>query len=164
MELSITNITLFASIILTGLSAGLFYAWQVSVIPGTIKISDANYLFTMKSINKEILNPAFFLIFFGSLIAMIVASFMTYGNGSAFWFVIAALAVYFFGTFIVTSAGNVPLNNQLEALNLTQLSAAQINEFRTMYELKWNRLHFIRTAFSVISFIIILMAALPFKG
>lgn len=118
----------------------------------------------MKSINKEILNPAFFLIFFGSLIAMIAASFMTYGNGSAFWFVIAALAVYFFGTFIVTSAGNVPLNNQLEALNLTQLSAAQINEFRAMYEVKWNRLHFIRTAFSVISFILILMAALPFKG
>ena len=164
MELSITNITLFASIILAGLSAGLFYAWQVSVIPGTIKISDANYLFTMKSINKEILNPAFFLIFFGSLIAMIAASFMTYGNGSAFWFVIAALVVYFFGTFIVTSAGNVPLNNQLEALNLTQLSAAQINEFRAMYEVKWNRLHFIRTAFSVISFILILMAALPFKG
>lgn len=164
MELSITNITIFVSIILTGLSAGFFYAWQVSVIQGTLKVSDAHYLFTMQSINKEILNPSFFLVFFGSLIAMIAASFMTYGSGSTFWFTLSALVVYFFGTFVVTAAGNVPLNDQLEALNLSQVTAAQMTEFRTMYEVKWNRLHVIRTAFSVISFILILMAANPFKG
>ncbi len=164
MALSLTNISIFISIILTGLSAGFFYSWQVSVIQGTLKVSDAHYLFTMQSINKEILNPAFFLVFFGSLIAMIISSFMTFGSGSTFWLVLAALAVYFLGTFVVTAAGNVPLNDQLEALNLRQLSAAQMAEFRTMYELKWNRLHFIRTAFSVISFILILMAVHPFKG
>ncbi len=164
MEFSTTNITIFASIILTGLSAGFFYAWQVSVIQGTLKVSDAHYLFTMQSINKEILNPSFFLVFFGSLIAMINASFMTYGSGSTFWFTFAALAVYFFGTFVVTAAGNVPLNNKLEALNLTELTTTQMAEFRTMYEVKWNRLHVIRTAFSMISFILILLAVHPFKG
>lgn len=163
MELSITNITTFLAIVLTGLSAGLFYAWQVSVIPGTSKVSDANYLFTMQSINKEILNPAFFLIFFGSLIALVATSFLTYGTQS-FWFALSAALVYLFGTFFVTSAGNVPLNNQLEALNLGQISLTQISEFRAMYEPKWNRLHTIRTFFSVVSFILILLAVHPFKG
>jgi uncharacterized membrane protein len=163
MELSLTNITTFAAILLTGLSAGLFYSWQVSVIPGTLKVSDANYLFTMQSINKEILNPRFFLVFFGSLFALIGASILNYGT-PIFWLTLAAKLVYLFGTFFVTSAGNVPLNNQLEALNLGQISLTQISEFRAMYEPKWNRLHTIRTFFSVVSFVLILLAANPFKG
>ncbi|GAB5408322.1 MAG: DUF1772 domain-containing protein [Balneolaceae bacterium] len=164
MELSLTSTSLFASIILTGLSAGFFYAWQVSVIPGTLKVSDVNYLLTMQSINKEILNPSFFLIFFGSLIAMTTTSFLTYGSGETFWFTLSATLVYLLGTFFVTSAGNVPLNNQLEALNIGKLSMDQISEFRAMYEPKWNRLHLIRTAFSVISFILLLMTINPFRG
>jgi len=118
----------------------------------------------MQSINKEILNPLFFLIFFGSLITLIASSVMNYGNGTTFWLILAATLVYLFGTFFVTSAGNVPLNNQLEALNLSQLSDLQLTEFRAMYEPKWNALHAVRTFFSVLSFILILLAMTPFKG
>jgi len=38
MEFQILNILLNSSLILTGLSAGLFYAWSVSVIPGQKKL------------------------------------------------------------------------------------------------------------------------------
>jgi hypothetical protein len=38
---------MFSAIVLTGLSAGLFYAWAVSVIPGTKKVKDFTYLETM---------------------------------------------------------------------------------------------------------------------
>ncbi|NET37292.1 MAG: DUF1772 domain-containing protein [Cyanothece sp. SIO1E1] len=164
MELSIHSMTLFVTVILTGLSAGFFFAWQVTVIPGTLKVSDSTYLKTMQSINKEILNPLFFLIFFGSLITLIASTVMNYGNGATFWLILASMLVYLFGTFFVTSAGNVPLNNQLEALNLSQLSAMQLTEFRAMYEPKWNVLHTVRTFFSVVSFILILLAQSPFKG
>jgi len=118
----------------------------------------------MQSINKWILNPLFFLGFFGSLITLIATSVMYYGNGTTFWLILAATLVYLIGTFFVTSAGNVPLNNKLEALNLSQLSALQLTEFRAMYEPKWNVLHAIRTIFSVLSFILILLAMTPFKG
>lgn len=57
MEISIKTITLFAAALLTGLSAGLFYAWAVSVIPGTRKVTDMIYLETMQSINRAIRNP-----------------------------------------------------------------------------------------------------------
>ena len=74
MNIPIKTIILLATVILTGLSAGLFYAWQVSVIPGTKKVFDHTYIEVMQSINRAILNPAFFLIFFGSLFLLSITS------------------------------------------------------------------------------------------
>ena len=163
MEISIKSITLFAAIILTGLSAGLFYAWSVSVIPGTRKVPDLTYLQTMQSINKAILNPAFFLIFFGSLLLLVVSTIQQYQDGITFWIILAASLIYFLGTFGVTAFGNVPLNDTLEVINLGDLTADQITEFRNNYELKWNRLHLIRTIFSVLSFLLSLIAAFTYS-
>lgn len=160
MELSIKSILLFIAVLLTGLSAGLFFAWSVSVIPGTKRIADLTYLETMQSINKAILNPAFFLIFFGSLIFLainVVLQFQT-GTSLTFAFLLAATITYFIGTIGVTSFGNVPLNNALEAINLNNLNLEQLKEFRNNYELKWNRLHSIRTVFAVLSFAISISA------
>jgi len=159
MEITIKSATLFAAIILTGLSAGFFYAWQVSVIPGTKKIMDPTYMETMHHINREILNPSFFLIFFGSMIVLAISTFQQYGGGATFWLLLGATVTYTLGTFAVTGAGNVPLNNELEALKLTEMSAPEIAEFRQYYENKWNVLHRIRTIFSVMAFVLSMLAA-----
>lgn len=90
MDFSIKSFTLFTAIALTGLSAGLFYAWSVSVIPGTRKIPDPVYLETMQSINRAILNPAFFLIFFGSPLALGISTFQQVGGGWAFGLLLGA--------------------------------------------------------------------------
>ena len=153
MEISIKSIFLFVAIILVGLSAGLFYAWSVSVIPGTQKLSDTTYMETMQSINKAILNPAFFLIFFGPLIFLAITCIYEFPNNKVvFWLLIVATIAYAFGTIGVTALGNVPLNDQLEALQLSTMDPTQMEEFRKYYEENWNRLHLIRTVFSVISF------------
>jgi len=153
MELSIKTLTLFGSVVLTGLSAGLFYAWQVSVIPGTKKVADLTYLETMQSINRAILNPAFFLIFFGPIILLSIASIYEFNTHKVvFMLLIASAITYLIGTFGVTVLGNVPLNDQLDALQITELSEREQAVFRSTYESKWNRFHLIRTVFSVISF------------
>lgn len=56
------------TLLLNGLSAGFFYAWSVSVILGTKKVGDLTYLETMQNINREILNPLFYIVFFGALL------------------------------------------------------------------------------------------------
>lgn len=157
MELSIKSITFLAAVLLTGLSAGLFYAWSVSVIPGTKRIPDHMYLETMQAINRAILNPAFFLIFFGSLILLVLSTIQQYQTGPTFWFLLVATLSYLFGTFGVTSMGNVPLNDSLDVLRLSELSMDAMAQFRQEYELKWNRLHLIRTVFSVLAFLISLI-------
>lgn len=159
MDLPVQNITINTSVILTGLSAGLFYAWSVSVIPGTQKINDLSYLITMQSINRAILNPAFFIVFFGSLIALTCSSYFTYGiSTKGFWFLLIATVTYFIGTVGVTGLGNVPLNNELEALNIPALSTKEVAEFRMYYESQWNKLHTLRMLFSVLAFVMTLLA------
>ncbi len=163
MEFSIKSITLISTVVLTGLSAGLFYAWSVSIIPGTRKVIDMTYLETMQSVNRAILNPAFYLIFFGCLVLMIIATVQHYNTGIIFWFLLSATLTYLIGTFGVTLFGNVPLNNALDVLDLGTLVESKAEEFRLFYEQKWNRFHTIRTIFSVISFLLSVLAIFSYS-
>jgi len=158
------SFTLVGAVVLTGLSAGLFYAWSVSVIPGTQKISDGSYLESMQSINRAILNPAFFLVFFGSMVFLLVASVYEFTNNkTAFWLMLLATIFYTIGTVGVTALGNVPLNDQLEALSLSELTQEKAAAFRNFYETEWNRLHLIRTVFAVLSLLLATVSLLTNK-
>ncbi|MEM9679832.1 MAG: anthrone oxygenase family protein [Bacteroidota bacterium] len=155
MELSIKTFILFGAVILTGLSAGLFYAWSVSVIPGTQNVNSSNYLETMQSINRAILNPAFFAVFFGSLLFLCIGSiYEIHSDRVTFWLILSSSIVYLTGTVGVTGLGNVPLNNQLDVLKIVELSHQKIAEFRTFYETNWNKLHWIRTICAITSFML----------
>ena len=157
--MSIQNALVNASLVLTGLSAGLFFGWSVSVIPGTQKVDDLSYLNTMQSINREILNPGFFIVFFGSIIALGLSTYFTYPvSTTGFSTLLIATLMYLVGSLGVTGMGNVPLNNELEALKLAALSSQEITAFRQYYESRWNKLHQCRMLFSVLSFIITLLA------
>ncbi|MBC2846143.1 DUF1772 domain-containing protein [Winogradskyella flava] len=150
--------TLFITVLLNALSTGFFFAWSVSVILGTKKVSDFTYLESMQSINKEILNPAFFSVFFGSLITLLITTYLQFNNKPVFVLVLASAIIYLFGTFGITAFGNVPLNNELETLNITKLSLLELKNFRTYYESAWNRYHNIRAISSMISFILLLIS------
>lgn len=148
----------FTTVLFNALSAGLFFAWSVSVILGTKKIGHLTYLETMQSINREILNPLFFIVFFGSLISLVISTYLQLNNKTIFILVLASTIIYLIGTFGVTAFGNVPLNNKLEALNITKLNLTEIKDFRIYYESAWNHFHHIRTISSIISFILLLTA------
>ncbi|MEM6265127.1 MAG: DUF1772 domain-containing protein [Bacteroidota bacterium] len=101
------------------------------------------------------------MVFFGSMVPLSIASIYEFNSNKAvFWLMLAAYIVYFLGTVGVTSLGNVPLNNQLDALNLSELSQVKMAEFRSFYEQKWNRLHLIRTIFAVLAFMLSIAALL----
>ncbi len=59
-KMTVVNIILLITATLTGLSAGLFYAYACSVNSGLGRLPDREYLAAMQSINREILNPVFF--------------------------------------------------------------------------------------------------------
>ena len=162
MEMNIKSITLFLAIITTALSAGLFYAWVVSVIPGTKKIPDQAYLETMQSINRAILNPAFFAIFFGAIVLLCASTFLQYRIkiDSAFYLILSATLIYLIGTLGVTIFGNVPLNDVVDALDLNTFTEDDYKNARVAYEGKWNQLNLIRTTAALVSFFLVLVAAL----
>ena len=152
------TIVLFTTVLLNALSTGFFFAWSVSVILGTKKVADFTYLETMQSINREIINPMFFTVFFGSLITLLISTFFQFSFKPVFWILVASSALYLIGTIGVTAAGNVPLNNELELLNLKTMDPDAWKSFRVYYESKWNRYHLLRTLASTASFILLVLA------
>ncbi|TBV25973.1 MULTISPECIES: DUF1772 domain-containing protein [Meridianimaribacter] len=148
----------FITVLLNALSVGFFFAWSVSVILGTKKVGDLTYLETMQSINKEILNPVFFIVFFGSLITLILNAALQNNNKLMFWLLLTSAIIYLIGTFGVTAFGNVPLNNELDALDIKALNINELKNFRDYYESNWNQYHNIRTLSNMISFILLLIS------
>lgn len=161
MELTLKHWILFATLLLTALSAGLFYAWEVSVIPGTRKLNDTAYLQSMQSINRAILNPGFYLIFFGSLVMLVLNTYQQYQPGWSIELVLMVLALGFYlaGTFGITVMGNVPLNEALDKVELTALDGEALRQHRDYYEQRWNTLHTWRTVCSLMALVSLQLGA-----
>ena len=160
MEINIKSTVLFFAIITTALSAGLLYAWTISIIPGLKNIPSKSYLEAMQSINKAILNPGFFIIFFGSLILMILSIYFQHKVkvNLAFWLITGGAISYLIGVIGVTIFGNVPMNEALDLVNINTLSGEELENIRLSYESKWNQLNTVRTIFAVLAFMVLLLS------
>lgn len=148
------------AILLAGLLAGLFYGYDCSVIKGFGKLADKEYLEVFQHINTTIQNPYFFLSFMGCLFVFPVCCWLSFksGNQSAFYFILAGTLVYFVGVFGFTIMGNIPLNNLLDKLIITKSTAETLHDFRQQFEKNWNFYHHIRTFFSVLSFLLMVIS------
>ncbi|MGI8583050.1 MAG: hypothetical protein ACR2KX_12675 [Chitinophagaceae bacterium] len=105
---SIQNLSLFFATLLCGLLTGLFYDYSCSVNNGLGRLNDPGYLKAMRSINKVILNPVFFLRFF---------SYTPYPS-IEFYLLLSATIIYFTGVFGVTVMKCVPIIKQTAILIL----------------------------------------------
>ncbi|MBO9204545.1 MULTISPECIES: anthrone oxygenase family protein [Niastella] len=164
--MTFANLVLLATAFTTALIAGLFYAYSCSVNPGLGKLSDANYLLAMQSINREILNPVFFMSFMGTLVLLPVCTWLQYAPSIPlrFYLLLGATLVYGVGTFGVTIFGNVPLNNALDAMQIHSVSAEALKQQRTLFEKPWNQLHAIRTMANAIALVLVLLACIVKQG
>lgn len=138
----------------TGLMAGLFFGWTVSVIPGTRLIEDRSYIEAMQSINRAIINPWFVLPFIGApfMLAAAAVAHARVGNTRAGWLLASAAGTYVIGLLGVTARVNVPLNDALDDFSITAATDAALGERRRSYEQPWNRWHLLRTVAVVGSF------------
>lgn len=159
--MNLQNILFVVTGLLTGLIAGLFYSYACSVNLGLGKLTDREYLIAMQSINREILNPVFFISFIGTLIALPFSAGFIYakeGTNVTFWLMLTATLLYALGTFGVTIFGNVPLNETLAVFNIEGATPSDFALQRSRFEMPWNRLNIVRTIASASSFILYLIA------
>ncbi|GAA4156400.1 hypothetical protein GCM10022217_15370 [Chryseobacterium ginsenosidimutans] len=152
--MKMTTILLIVTATFTALIAGLFYAYSCSVVLGLGKLSDAEYLKSMQSINREILNPLFFISFMGTAILLPVSTFFYRSQNPVFLLLLLAALAYLIGVFGVTMFGNVPLNDQLDKFDIANSTAQKIKEMRDIFENRWNSLNNVRSVFSVITIIL----------
>lgn len=99
----------------SGLMAGLFFVFSNVAMRAFGDLGPERGMEAMQRINVRILNPVFFLVFFGTSILCVVVGIVCVGTldepGRA-WFLAGGTA-YVLGVFAVTVAFNVPLNNKL---------------------------------------------------
>lgn len=146
---------LAAAALTTGLSAGLFFAFAVAVMPGFARSSDRTFVEAMQNINVAILNGWFLVVFIGPLVLTVAAALLHLaGDGAVAAWSAVAFVLYATGV-AITGRVNVPLNVALAASDLDDAGPA-----RERFEAPWVRWHLIRTVAMVAAFGCLVAAAL----
>jgi uncharacterized membrane protein len=142
------RIVLVVATVDMGLFAGLFFAFSVAVMPGLARTSDTTFVDTMQRINVAILNPLFFLCYIGTPVLIIAALLLHFGHGLPVLLLIGAGLLLSLVVIGITAAGNIPLNNALDAVGPPGQSA-HLAEARAMFERRWVQLNNVRTLISL---------------
>ncbi len=160
--MSFSTFMIALAIVFSGMTAGFFWGWGVSAVPGLSKVGDRTYVDAMQTINRAILNPAFLVVFVGSVVVLLVATIAAFAAGEdrRGWWLGAATVVYTFGVFGITAGGNVPLNNALDRFDPSRADDAAYGTARREYERPWNRLHYVRSTLGVVALLFASIAAL----
>jgi uncharacterized membrane protein len=140
----------FVAAIGCGLVGGIFFAFSSFVMAALGRLPSDHGIAAMNSINVTVINPVFFLAFFGTGLVCV-----TLASGSYFWWdqtsgklLLGAAAIYLAGCIGVTMVFNVPLNNALAAVPPDTPEAAAL---WALYLDKWTIWNTVRTAASLVS-------------
>ncbi|GAA1142691.1 putative membrane protein [Kitasatospora gansuensis] len=143
---------LVAATLTMGLSAGLFFAYSCSVMPGLAKADDRTFVETMQRINVAILNGWFMLVFLGAIVFTLLAVVLQFRGGERRllpWLI--AAAVLYLVVLAVTGAVNVPLNDQLAAAGSLD-KIPDLAAVRETFESTWVRWNTVRTVSATAGF------------
>jgi len=166
---SLTAFTATLTLAMIGAMAGLFFAYSVSVMIALDRINSAEAIRAMQSINQRIQNPVFLSVFMLAPVAAGVTGGLLYKLGhnyAAVVFIIAGL-VYVGGSIGVSAAVNIPLNNDLDKVQLVEpaslTSSAPVttstgkdaDQVWSDYSDRWTRWNHVRTVLNLASLLLV---------
>lgn len=147
-QLIFNGLFLFATLT-TLLVTGLLFTFALLVMPGLGQLDDREFLRGFQEIDRIIQHghPAFVVVWLGSVVSLLAAVLIGFSqlDGLAQGLLITAAGLYLVGVQLPTLRGNVPLNNQLQTLELATMSEPELTEARRTFEPSWNRLNLFRT-------------------
>ncbi len=129
----------------SGLMAGFFFAFSVSVMKALGRLPPAQGIAAMQSINVVVINPVFLIAFFGTAVACVavaISALSTWHRPGAAYLLAGGL-LYLAGSFLVTIAFNVPRNNALAAVDPASADGAAL---WASYLTAWTAWNHVRTA------------------
>ncbi|MBL8266202.1 DUF1772 domain-containing protein [Steroidobacter sp.] len=133
-----------------GLNAGLFFIFSNTIMRALDRLPAAGAVAAMNSINRTILNPLFFLVFFGTALLCLV---LLVGQLDTPLVLIGAL-LYLIGSLGVTMIRNVPLNDQLaKVLPSATDPENQWKAYRGPWT-RWNHLRTVACLLATVAFIL----------
>ena len=140
---------LFLSILSCSLVTGFIFTYAIIVMPGLSKLSDKEFLKAFQVTDAVIQNkqPIFMVIWVGSIVSVLslILISIAYVGLSETWLIVLVALIYLFGVQGITILIHLPLNNQIQKLNLEKLKDENLRNERLNFENKWNFFNNIRT-------------------
>lgn len=157
---AMADVFLALAIISTGLYSGFMLTFQTGIMPAFAQLTDEQFLAAMRRINEVVPRPLFLLTFVSIIVFPALALVFPVDDlsGDQRRFIIAGLVCAALNH-LITVAGNVPLNNALEAAARATQSPGD-DQLRMAFEPRWNRFHLMRTLLAVTAFVLLVSAAL----
>ena len=159
--MGILQIVLIVATLLCSLVAGLVFTFAVVVMPGIGKLEDREFLHAFQVMDRVIQDrqPWFMLVWVGSIFAVIATAALgiTQCEGTSRILVILAAVIYMLGVQLPTMTINIPLNNELQKMDLDSVEESVVREFRQKFESRWNRWNTIRTVLAVTASVLLMV-------
>ncbi|MFC5289435.1 DUF1772 domain-containing protein [Actinokineospora guangxiensis] len=137
-----SDVVLIATTVASGLIAGLYFAFSISVMLALGEVDDRAFVDTMQRINRRIQNAVFGVVFAAAPIGSIAIAVMELLGDDPRWPVLAG-AVLTVAATLITITVNVPLNNALEAAGPVA-DGADLAAVRAAFEPRWVRFNHVR--------------------
>jgi uncharacterized membrane protein len=134
----------FVSALGSALVAGIFFAFSTFIMRALARLSPAQEIAAMQSINVAVMNKWFFAPFFGTAVCCLTLSIscvFRWQGPTAMYLLIGSL-LYLLGTILVTIVCNVPLNDSLAAVDPASTNAGQV---WANYVTTWTAWNHVRT-------------------
>lgn len=141
-----TGLTVLGTVAATYM-AGTFYAYSVSVMVGLHRTDDLTFVAAMQGMNEVTPNAWFAPSLLGALILPAAAAVVAFTRRSEVRWALVAATLAYFAAFVATIAGNVPLNQDLEAAGRVT-DPAVAHDVREDFEDPWVALNHVRAVLS----------------
>ena len=157
---------LFLSILTCSLVTGFIFTYAIIVMPGLSKLSDKEFLKAFQVTDAVIQNkqPIFMLIWVGSIVSVLslILISIAYVGLSETWLIVLVALIYLLGVQGITILIHLPLNNQIQKLNLEKLKDENLKNERLNFETKWNFFNNIRTTIAFfVSLTLLIFLTIP---
>ncbi len=153
------TLVLALAVLAAAWSAGFFWTWSFTVMPGLASAPPEAAIAAMRAVNEGIRTAGFAFVFFGPALLAALAG----GLGLAWdrpvtaWLALAAGALYAAGVVGITFAFNLPLNDQLARAVVTAETAGRV---WADYAVPWTGWNHLRTTMATAALGLLIGAAI----
>ena len=157
------EVYLILSILSCSLVTGFIFTYSVVVMPGFSKLNDKDFIRAFQVTDNIIQNnqPLFMLIWIGSILSVISTIVFSIFNINADYsiFIIVTGFFYLIGVQGLTISIHIPLNNNIQKIDVDKEDELKQKEVRKEFEIKWNYYNRIRTvvAFTVTTLLMLIL-------
>lgn len=162
--MGVFEIVLILAAFLCSLAAGLLFAFAVVIMPGIARLNDREFLRAFQVIDRVIQDnqPLFILVWIGSVLALVISAVLGFAqlDGVGRLLIVTTVLIYLLGVQLPTITINVPLNNQLQSLDVDTMNETALSAAREAFEPRWNRSNAIRTALACLASLLLMVLLL----